>query len=101
MKITSDSEKVTVWGTMSVNEVTGPYYVDNAIVNAESYINSLKNFFHLMLPNFTLTLVSREMVPRLPTVLQYDSYWMKHYQIREFGTRSYTMTSLITRFNFN
>lgn len=46
-----DSEKVCVWAAMSVNEIIGPYYFDEPIVNAESYLHLLNNYFLPMLPS--------------------------------------------------
>ena len=39
------------WAAMSVNKVIGPYYFDEPIVNAESYLHLLNNYFLPMLPS--------------------------------------------------
>lgn len=52
-EVARDSEKVTVWCAMSVNEVIGPYYFDEPNFNGASYLHLLNRFFLSMLPNLS------------------------------------------------
>lgn len=46
-----DSEKVCVWEAMSEKDVIEPYYVEEPVVNVESYLNLLNEYFLSMLPS--------------------------------------------------
>lgn len=56
----SNSEKVTVWCAMFVNQVFGPYYFDSFIVSGIGYKHILTSYFFSMLPGLPVdTIFSR------------------------------------------